>query len=273
MLNNKNYKTFFVANTKGGVGKSFISNYILPFYFLRTYKNNVDDARKNLRISEIDSTSESRESQYSKSLTKYNKYHIEIEKEIKSLYTNIGLDNDKNNIIDCAPNGTFFEALQLYYYNPLCDDTLFIIPFSSSYDALTNALDTCNYINEIVKDAKILFVLNNLDYSEINEVKKYNDDPLNEEQLLHLLNDKRLFDYKKTFKNFHLSYIMHIKSHVANKLFKEVEGSSLDFCEDFINERSIIDSHLKNIELKKSLYQFLKSCNPFFDKIDEIFDS
>jgi len=272
MLNNKNHKTLFVANVKGGVGKSFISNYILPFYFLRIYKNNVDEARKNLRISEIDSSSESREFQYSKSLTEYNKYIIEVEKKISSMYTDIGFDDDKNDIIDCAPNGTTFKALRLYLYNPICDKTLFIVPFSSSYDALSNALDTCDYINKIVHDAKILFVLNNLDYSEINKVEK-NYDFLNEEQLLYLLNDKRLFDYKKTFKNIHLSYIMHIKSHVANKLFKEVQGSSLDFCEDFINKKSFIDSDVKNIELKKSLYQASKLCNPFFDKIDEIFDS
>jgi len=133
-------------NTKGGVGKSFISTQILPLAFY-------DDSKK-INVFEVDNNNNS----------KLNTEYIEFLNLDVNNIDKILLDvefSDDINIID-AGGGDDTKNVIKSLAEAAVEIDLFVVPLLKDYEVTKNLIDTINLIRHYYHNAKIVVALNRI---------------------------------------------------------------------------------------------------------------
>ena len=153
-------KTFVVANTKGGAGKSMMSLHFLPMLFLD----------KKINVHEIDDSNMSRLKNSS-----LNFENLKVEKNQSVL---IGIDYDMStgvdeiNIIDCGGGNDTKMILHSINHNSELEGLTYFIPTNDDVLQFKNVEDTINLIKENDDNAKIYIVFNRCLKMTENDIKE-----------------------------------------------------------------------------------------------------
>jgi len=161
-------------NTKGGVGKSFISTQILPLAFY-------DDSKK-INVFEVDNNNNS----------KLNTEYIEFLNLDVNNIDKILLDvefSDDINIID-AGGGDDTKNVIKSLAEAAVEIDLFVVPLLKDYEVTKNLIDTINLIRHYYPGAKIVVALNRIVKSAKDEfIYFFGNDELGVEGVINKLDE------------------------------------------------------------------------------------
>ena len=152
-----------VANTKGGVGKSFVSTQILPLAF---------SADKQINIFELDNNNKT--TLNSKVL---NFKNLDVN-SIDEILMDVAFADSVINIIDAGGGDDTKTVLNALAENAVNIDT-FIVPITRDFEVIKNLMDTLNLIREKFESPNIYVLLN-----KVTEGEKL------EKQFLYLFGDR-----------------------------------------------------------------------------------
>ncbi len=246
---------FIAINSKGGVGKSTLSNQILPAYL---YEKN----GKKTKLIEIDDENED-----SKILCESKILDIESIQTSKIRNIDEIFIDDDDVIIDVGGNKTATIFLNEMSKIGEVENIVWFIPISQGMQDSANALDTRNSIKEIDENATIIYVLSNSKSDDL------------EWEFLHFFGNKYL-DTPFAINSSH--YIVIKNSDIVNnaKTFKktiyDVSDSEHDFRQLAKNAKLNNDNELKRKYLflnrvKNEAINYIdKLRNDIFPKIDDL---
>ncbi len=256
-----------VLNTKGGVGKSFISTQILPLAF---YDN--DDVKIN--IFEVDNNNK----------TTLQTNVIEFLNLDVNNIDKILLDvqfSDNINIID-AGGGDDTKAVIKSLAENNVDIDVFIVPILKDFEITKNLIDTINLIKQYYNDAKIVVALNKV----VSDAKQefiyfFGNEELNVESIADKLDDDinivAIKDYNEIdiIKNLHkttaLDAILQYKDVLENesdykqKWIKEAK----EFSNDKDEQREYFADKMKKLLLIKRLNNIKNNIQEIFKQIKD----
>lgn len=282
-------KKMICLTTKGGAGKSTLSQFVLPYYFyLATDEKNLNDLP--LKIYEIEAKNPSREDKYIDSCVKYTYHRLSKEEDIQNIFTDALFDDDDFYIFDVGGSEVTSSTIEhLLRADNQAEDYLFVIPFILSEDYFLSAMNTYNEIIKLNPKANILFVATKipLDYKVKTDSNKY----LSDGELLKELESSKQNINTEYLKDKNLTYIPVFSNTLKNEALFNEDGCCLDVIRDFLDGKTVGDltSELKeqvtlayedkysqkeqykiklaHINKKYDLYSYLSYCKPLFDKI------
>ena len=256
-----------VLNTKGGVGKSFISTQILPLAF---YNNN----NTNINIFEVDNN---------------NKTTLQTD-VIEFLNLNINnidkilLDvqfSDNINIIDSGGGDDTKNVIKSLSENSVEID-VFIVPILKDFEVSKNLIDTINLIKQYYNNVKIVVALNKV----VSDAKQefiyfFGSDELNVESIIDKLDDDisviAIKDYNEIdiIKNLHkttaldaiLQYqdVLENEADYKQKWIKEAK----EFSDDKDEQREYFADKMKKLLLIKRLNNIKNNIQEIFKQIKD----
>lgn len=288
-LNNKSkIRKIICLNTKGGAGKSTISQFILPYYFyLKT--GNLENLP--LKIYEIEAKNPSRENKYIDSCVNYTYHRLSKEEDIQNIFTDALFDDDDFYIFDVGGSEVTSSTIEhLLRTDNEAEDYLFVIPFILSEDYFLSATNTYNEIIKLNPNANVLFVATKVPFDY--KIKIDNNKYLNDNELLRELDMSKQNINTEYLKDKNLSYIPVFSNTLKNEALFNEDGCCLDVVRDYIEGKTVRElvSNLKeqvkltytdrtqqknqytiklaHINKKFDLFAYLDYCKPLFDKID-----
>jgi len=146
-------KTYFVLNTKGGVGKTTFALHVLPVIAYKQGARNINyyqlDDNNNLSIN-------------SAAIQIKNYKITKTEDVIDSVELDIDLEKEIINIIDIGGGNDTKDVLEYLKTNgdDFIDNVTFFVPTDNDLQNTKNLTDTLELINSIFDDAEIILVLN-----------------------------------------------------------------------------------------------------------------
>lgn len=280
----------YITNSKGGVGKSTLSHYVLPFYFYLQNLSKFEDL--NLTIVELDATNQTREDNYKDSCIDYKYNKLNRASEIKDIFIDTFFDEESRMIFDNGGGRDSFETISaMLEVETTIDNFLFILPFNLSEDSLKGAIELYKEIVAHTPSANVLLVANKIPYLYNSNGKPYKKYLSDNDVLEELKYSKLDVDFIQK-QNIPFSYVPTFKESLNDNLFKNIDGCCLDFCKELIdgvspNELrkkaktrivSMLDSkeeqkqeyaiEVNKIIKKTDLFTMLDYCKPLFEKIN-----
>jgi len=287
-------KKVAVLNTKGGCGKSVISNFILPFYFAKSDENGIINENQNITLIEFEATNKSRESKYTNSIIKYINNNLVDKQETKKLISKFSIDEEACVIIDSGGGrdslrviGDFKEA------NGALEDFVFVLPFKLDDDSFDGAVDIYRRLLKEDDEAKVVFVVNEMKYPYDESGEPYKEFLSDEDVFEALSRAKINTDDILKNENVRLSYIPQMPELLPEAL-PLMEGCCLDMCFAFFNGESasmqrkklkeatkkkkvpqekkeeFYINGMQEIARKGDLYRILHYSKPFYKAIDSL---
>lgn len=281
-------KKFICLSTKGGAGKSTISQFILPYF---VYLEIGDLNNLPLNIYEIEAKNPSRENKYIDSCAKYTYHRLSKEEDIQNIFTDALFDDDEYYIFDVGGSEVTSSTIEhLLRTDSEAEDYLFVIPFVLSEDYFLSAINTYNEIIKLNSDANILFVVTKVPFDY--KVRTDGDRYLSDTELLRELELSKQNINIEYLKDKNLSYVPVFGNTLKNEALFNEDGCCLDVIRDFLEGKTVKDlsSSLKeqvtltysdkqqqkkqytlqltHINKKYDLFTFLDYCKPLFDKIN-----
>ena len=253
-----------VVNTKGGVGKSFVSTQILPLAF---YKDNA-----SINIFEVDNNNK----------TTLNTETIEFLNLDVNNIDKILLDvqfSDNINIIDSGGGDDTKAVIKALAENGVEID-VFIVPILKDFEVTKNLIDTINLIKQHYDNAKIVVALNKV----VNDAKSefiyfFGNEELGVDGIVNELDDNiaivAIKDYNEIdiIKNLHkttaLDAILQYKDVIENesaykqKWIKEAK----EFSDDKNEQREYFADKMKKLLLIKRLNNIKNNIQEIFNKV------
>lgn len=167
-------KKIVVLQTKGGVGKLFITKEVLPFWIARDAFFNGDAKSFPILLLEPKNSNEvkSVSDTYLESQTiQFIKNEKIDEKELTSVLKRLESDVNKNIILNL---GGGLDSLSLIKRTSklYIDDFVFVIPLLSDSESIMGAIKTKELLHGIEPNLKIVFVANKLDHDEEEELDR-----------------------------------------------------------------------------------------------------
>jgi len=153
-------KTFVIANTKGGVGKSTTAIHSLPLLFLD----------KKIIIHEIDNNNVT--ALNNSSLNFSNIKVTEQEKAIDTIDISIMRGKDEINIIDCGGGDDTKNILNFINTRAEFEDLIYLIPTNSNISQFKNTKETIELIRKYDKKSEIYLIFNKCRSLENEELQK-----------------------------------------------------------------------------------------------------
>jgi len=285
-------KKIIVLSTKGGCGKSTISHYLLPFYFIdKEGRLDYEKEKVNLTIFELEATNTSRESFYNESCVKYIYDKMDNPDKTKDIFLDVAFDEDSGAIFDVGGGRDALLAIQnISTIADGLDDFVFVFPFNLTVDSFDGAYEMYRKVREENEDVKCLFVLNKMTY-------RYDDSDTPYKMFLDK-NDieaemaKSKLDFKKIYQeDIAITYIPEMMEILPSVLFS-IEGCCIDYCRDLLKGISASDLRkeamskakagsknpdkqkenykiaVQDILRKRDLYRMMQYSKPFYDAID-----
>lgn len=166
-MNKNSTKTYFVTNTKGGVGKTTFALHVLPVMAHKKGFNKINyyqlDDNNNLTINS--------------EAVKIKNYKItKTEDVIDSIELDIDLENEIVNIIDIGGGNDTKDVLEYLKRNgdDFVNNITFFVPTDNDLQHTKNLTDTLELIQDTFKDAEIILVLNG-----VNDMNAYKEEFIN----------------------------------------------------------------------------------------------
>ena len=251
-----------VLNTKGGVGKSFISTQILPLAF---YNNN--DVKIN--IFEVDNNNKTT---LQTNIIEF--LNLDVNNIDKILF-DVQFSNNIN-IIDSGGGDDTKNVIKALAENSV-EISFFIVPILKDFEVSKNLIDTINLIKQYYKNTKIVVVLNKV----VSDAKQefiyfFGNEELNVESVADKLDDNvsiiMIKDYNEIdiIKNLHKTTALD-----AILQYEDVLENEADYKKKWIKEaKEFSDNKDKQREyfankMKKLL--LIKRLNNIKNNIQEIF--
>lgn len=250
-------KKIIVLSTKGGSGKSTISHYILPFYFINEdSKIDYKKEKVNLTIFELEATNTSREDSYAESCVKYIYDKMDDSEKTQDIFLNTIFDENSGAIFDVGSGRDALLAIQnISTVSDGLDNFVFLFPFNLTVDSFNGAYEMYAKVREEHKDVKCLFVLNRITYryDDSDKPRKMFLDNNDIEKEMSKVN----LDFEKVYKdNIPITYIPEMMEILPSVLFS-IEGCCIDYCSDLLNGISASDLRKEAMKKAKSMEKSL----------------
>ena len=145
-----------VSNTKGGVGKSFVSTQILPLAF---------SADKQINIFELDNNNKTT---LNSKVLNFKNLNVN---DVDEILLDVAFADSVINIIDAGGGDDTKAVLNALSENAVNIDT-FIVPITRDFEVIKNLLDTLNLIREKFENPQIYVLLNKVDEKENEKLEE-----------------------------------------------------------------------------------------------------